>query len=171
MSFHSRGAGKCYIAGGVESTSASPFQNRARFSPETIGDPNMGVAAEYVAERYNITREMQDEYACLSYKRTLQALEKGYIHDEILSFHGLLDESIKPEMNYERIIKRTKPAFLHNGTVTAGNSCGVNDGACAVLVMEEGQARKLGYKPVLRFVRSAVVGVILTFRGLVRYLR
>ena len=54
---------------------------------------------------------------------------------------------------------KTKPAFLQNGTVTAGNSCGVNDGACAVLVMEEGQARKLGYKPVLRFVRSAVVGV------------
>ena len=50
---------------------------RARFSPETIGDPDMGVAAEYVAERYNITREMQDEYACLSYKRTLQALEKA----------------------------------------------------------------------------------------------
>ena len=119
----------------------------------------MGVATEYVAERYNITREMQDEYACLSYKRTLQALEKGYIHDEIFSFNGLLDESIKPEMNYERIIKRTKPAFLQNGTVTAGNSCGVNDGACAVLVMEEGQALKLGYKPVLRFVRSTVVGV------------
>ena len=75
MSFHSRRAGNCYIAGGVESTSRSPFQKRARFSPETIGDPNMGVA-EYVAKRYNITREMQDEYACLSYKRTLQALEK-----------------------------------------------------------------------------------------------
>ncbi|MEH7216614.1 acetyl-CoA C-acyltransferase [Bacillus toyonensis] len=153
------GAGKCYIAGGVESTSTSPFQNRARFSPETIGDPDMGVAAEFVAERYNITREMQDEYACLSYKRTLQALENGYIQDEVLSLNGLLDEVIKREMQYERMIKRTKPAFLQNGTVTAGNSCGVNDGACAVLVMEEGQARKLGYKPVLRFVRSAVVGV------------
>ncbi|MGE6537948.1 acetyl-CoA C-acyltransferase [Bacillus luti] len=153
------GAGKYYIAGGVESTSTSPFQKRARFSPETIGDPDMGVAAEYVAERYNITREMQDEFACLSYKRTLQALEKGYIHDEILSFNGLLDESIKPEMKYERMIKRTKPAFLQSGTVTAGNSCGVNDGACAVLVMEEERARKLGYKPVIRFVHSAVVGV------------
>lgn len=119
----------------------------------------MGVAAEFVAERYNITREMQDEYACLSYKRTLQALENGYIQDEVLSLNGLLDEVIKREMQYERMIKRTKPAFLQNGTVTAGNSCGVNDGACAVLVMEEGQARKLGYKPVLRFVRSAVVGV------------
>ena len=54
---------------------------------------------------------------------------------------------------------KNKARILQNGTVTAGNSCGVNDGACAVLVMEEGQARKLGYKPVLRFVRSAVVGV------------
>ncbi|HDX9609870.1 TPA: acetyl-CoA C-acyltransferase [Bacillus toyonensis] len=153
------GAGKCYIAGGVESTSTSPFQNRARFSPETIGDPDMGIAAEFVAERYNITREMQDEYACLSYKRTLQALENGYIQDEVLSLNGVLDEAIKRKMQYERMIKRTKPAFLQNGTVTAGNSCGVNDGACAVLVMEEGQALKLEYKPVLRFVRSAVVGV------------
>ncbi|MED1557370.1 acetyl-CoA C-acyltransferase [Bacillus paramycoides] len=155
------GAGNYYIAGGVESTSTSPFQNRARFSPETIGDPDMGLAAEYVAERYNITKEMQDEYACLSYKRALQALEKGYLQEEILSgdFNGMLDEPIKREMNYERIIKRTKPVFLQNGTVTAGNSCGVNDGACAVLVMEEQQARKLGYKPVLRFVHSAVVGV------------
>lgn len=127
----------------------------------------MGVAAEYVAERYNITREMQDEYACLSYKRTLQALENEYLQDEILSFNGSLDEAIKREIKYERIIKRTKPAFLQNGTVTAGNSCSVNDGACAVLVMEERQARKLGYKPVLRFVRSAVVGVDPNLRGLV----
>ncbi|PGC35626.1 acetyl-CoA C-acyltransferase [Bacillus toyonensis] len=159
------GAGNCYIAGGAESTSTSPFQKRARFSPEAIGDPDMGVAAEFVAERYNITREMQDEYACLSYKRTLQALENGYIQDEIFSLNGLLDEAIKREMQYERMIKRTKPAFLQNGTVTAGNSCGVNDGACAVLVMEEGQARKLGYKPVLRFVRSVVVGVDPTLPG------
>lgn len=131
------GAGTCYIAGGVESTSTSPFQNRARFSPETIGDPNMGIAAEYVAERYKITREMQDEYACLSYKRTLQAVENGYLQDEILTCNGSFDEAIKREMKYERMIKRTKPVFLQNGTVTAGNSCGVNDGGCAVLVMEE----------------------------------
>ncbi|KFN02735.1 acetyl-CoA C-acyltransferase [Bacillus clarus] len=155
------GAGNCYIAGGVESTSTSLFKNRARFSPDSIGNPDMGLAAEYVAERYNITKEMQDEYACLSYKRTLQALEKEYIQEEILPsyFNGILDEAVKREMNYERMIKRTKPVFLQNGTVTAGNSCGVNDGACAVLVMEEEQARELGYKPVLRFVHSAVVGV------------
>ncbi|MEH6979419.1 acetyl-CoA C-acyltransferase, partial [Bacillus pseudomycoides] len=76
------GAGNCYIAGGVESTSTSPFEKRARFSPDFIGDPDMGIAAEHVAERYKITRDMQDEYACFSYKRTLGALEKGYLQEE-----------------------------------------------------------------------------------------
>ncbi|MGR5907626.1 hypothetical protein ACT7DL_11450 [Bacillus paranthracis] len=55
---------------------------------------------------------MQDEYAYLSYKRTLQALENGYLQDEILSFNGSFDEAIKREMKYERMIKRTKPVFL-----------------------------------------------------------
>ncbi len=72
----------------------------------------MGVAAEFVAERYNITREMQDEYACLSYKRTLQALENGYIQDEVLSLNGLLDEVIKREMQYERMIKENKTCIF-----------------------------------------------------------
>ncbi|MEM5664755.1 acetyl-CoA C-acyltransferase [Bacillus toyonensis] len=159
------GAGNCYIAGEQRVQVRHLFKRGHDFHLKQLSDPDMGVAAEFVAERYNITREMQDEYACLSYKRTLQALENGYIQDEILSLNGLLDEAIKREMQYERMIKRTKPAFLQNGTVTAGNSCGVNDGACAVLVMEEGQARKLGYKPVLRFVRSAVVGVDPTLPG------
>ncbi|KEK23205.1 acetyl-CoA C-acyltransferase [Bacillus gaemokensis] len=155
------GAGACYIAGGVESTSTSPFQKRARFSPDFIGDPDMGMAAEYVAEYYRITRDMQDEYACLSYKRTLEALEKGRLQEEIIPISSNIteDETIKFGMNYERIIKKTRPAFLQEGTVTAGNSCGVNDGACAVLVMEEERAHELGYTPILRFIHSAIVGV------------
>ncbi|MBC6975924.1 acetyl-CoA C-acyltransferase [Bacillus sp. Xin] len=155
------GASSCYIAGGVESTSTSPFQKRARFSPDRIGDPDMGIAAEYVAEKYKITRDMQDEYACFSYKRTLEALGKGYLQEEMIpiSSNILEDETIKYGMNYERIIKRTRPVFLQGGTVTAGNSCGVNDGACAVLVMEERKARAFGYKPILRFVSSAAIGV------------
>ncbi|MBJ8031243.1 acetyl-CoA C-acyltransferase [Bacillus cereus group sp. N21] len=154
-------AGKYYIAGGVESTSTSPFEKRARFSPDFIGDPDMGIAAEHVAEHYKITRDRQDEYACFSYKRTLEALEKGYLQEEMipLSSNIVEDETIKYGMNYERIIKRTRPAFLQGGTVTAGNSCGVNDGACAVLVMEEKKDRELGYKPILRFVHSAVIGM------------
>ncbi|MFJ8530050.1 acetyl-CoA C-acyltransferase [Bacillus sp. NPDC094106] len=153
-------AGNCYIAGGVESTSTSPFEKRARFSPDFIGDPDMGIAAEHVAEHYKITRDMQDEYACFSYKRTLAALEKGYLQAEMIPISSIIeDETIKHGMNYERMIKRTRPAFLQGGTVTAGNSCGVNDGACAVLIIEENKARKLGYKPILRFVHSAVIGV------------
>ena len=72
------GAGEIYIAGGVESTSRSPFPKRARFSPEWIGDPEMGVAAEHVAEKYGITREMQDEYALLSYQRAVQAIHESH---------------------------------------------------------------------------------------------
>ncbi|MFD3445654.1 acetyl-CoA C-acyltransferase [Microbacteriaceae bacterium 4G12] len=160
------GAGTCYIAGGVESVSTSLFEKRARFSPEHIGDPDMGLAAEYVAKRYQITREMQDAYAHISYTRTLAALEKGYIQEEIVPVsHITGDETIKQGINYERIIKRTRPAFMQEGTVTAGNSCGVNDGACALLIMEEGQAKKLGYQPVLRFIDSAVAGVDPHFPG------
>lgn len=73
----------------------------------------MGIAAEHVAKRYGITRDMQDVYACLSYKRTLEALEKGYLQEEIIpiSFQIKEDETIKRGINYERIIKRTSPAF------------------------------------------------------------
>ena len=70
------GAGHIYIAGGVESTSQSPYEKRARFSPERIGDPDMGMAAEYVAEKYGISRQMQDEYALLSYQRAIDSLKK-----------------------------------------------------------------------------------------------
>ncbi|MFX3660068.1 MAG: acetyl-CoA C-acyltransferase [Ectobacillus sp.] len=155
------GAGTCYIAGGTESTSTSPFEKRARFSPEEIGDPDMGMAAENVAKKYNITKDMQDEYAALSYARTLAAREKGYLQEEILPLPNtpFEDETINLRMNYEKIIRRARPAFMQNGTVTAANSCGVNDGACAVLVMAEREARRLGYKPILRFVDSAVAGV------------
>src|SRR5699024_4183855 len=67
------GAGDIFIAGGVESTSNSPFKKRARFSPTSIGDPDMGPAADDTAKKYGITREMQDDYALLSYQRAIHA--------------------------------------------------------------------------------------------------
>ncbi|WP_085992275.1 acetyl-CoA C-acyltransferase [Oceanobacillus senegalensis] len=154
------GAGDIFIAGGVESTSTSPFKCRARFSPEHIGDPDMGIAAENVAEKYGITREMQDEFARLSYMRAYASLSKGYFSDELVQIEGIpmRDEGLKPNLNYERMLKRVPPSFKKNGTVTAGNSCGINDGAAAVLVMSEEKARELNVKPVLRFVDSTVIG-------------
>ncbi|MFC0023970.1 acetyl-CoA C-acyltransferase [Neobacillus cucumis] len=154
------GAGRCYIAGGVESTSTSPFPARARFSPEKMGDPDMGVAAEYVAEKYAISKEMQDEYALLSYKRSWEAYEKGYFTQEIIpigDYHQ--DEELLRKRKLELLLNRAKPIFKRNGTVTAANSCGIHDGASAVLVMEESMALNNGFRPILRFLDSEISGV------------
>ncbi|WP_141604386.1 acetyl-CoA C-acyltransferase [Terrilactibacillus laevilacticus] len=154
------GAGQCYLAGGTESTSLSPFKERAQFSPLEMGDPDMGVAAEYVAEHYNITREAQDEYALLSYQRSQESFEQRYFDCEILKRPELLvDECFIKKRPMDRLIRRAKPVFKENGTITAANSCGINDGACVTTIMEEQMAIELGFTPVLRFVDSCVSGV------------
>ncbi|MDR7073412.1 acetyl-CoA C-acyltransferase [Fictibacillus barbaricus] len=155
------GAGDIYIAGGVESASTSTYPKRARFSPNAIGDPDMGAGAEKVAEFYGITREIQDEFALLSYKKTHHSIEKGRFTREVVPFEDvpLIDEGIKPISTLERIIKRSRPAFKENGTVTAANSCAVNDGASAVLMMSEEKAKELGLRPKLKFIDSVASGV------------
>ncbi|KQL51447.1 acetyl-CoA acetyltransferase [Heyndrickxia shackletonii] len=154
------GAGDCYIAGGVESVSTSPFEKRARFSPDEIGDPDMGVAAEHVANKYQITREEQDAYASLSFERTWEAFEKGMYKPEILPIEGhFIDEVFIRKRDMTRLLSRSAPIFVKNGTVTAANSCSINDGACAVVVMSEDKARSLTLQPILRFVDSEVTGV------------
>jgi acetyl-CoA C-acetyltransferase len=155
------GAGEIFLAGGVESTSQSKYEKRARFSPDHIGDPDMGIAAEYVAEKYGITRSMQDEYALLSYKRAMHSFKNNYYSNELVKINdvSLQDERINPKLNYERMLHRLSPCFKENGTVTLGNCCGINDGAAAVLIMSEEKAEELGYQPVLRFVDSVVTGV------------
>jgi acetyl-CoA C-acetyltransferase len=155
------GAGKCYIAGGTESTSTSPFPARARFSPDKIGDPDMVEAAEYVAQTFHISKEQQDEYARLSYKRSWEAFKNGLYKEEMIPLEGWdTDEELFRERNIEALLKRAKPLFSkENGTVTAANSCGIHDGAAVALVMEEKTAVKLGFKPVLRFIDSQVTGV------------
>ena len=161
------GAGHIFIAGGVESTSQSPYEKRARFSPERFGDPEMGMAAEYVAEKYGITRQMQDEYARLSYERALHSLQEGFFLDELVPIDDLplQDEGLNPKQNYERMLRRLSPCFKENGTVTLGNCCGINDGAAAVLIMSEDKAKELGYQPILRFVDSVVTGVNPNYPG------
>ncbi|SIS43735.1 acetyl-CoA C-acyltransferase [Salimicrobium flavidum] len=155
------GAGDVFIAGGVESTSQSSFEKRARFSPESIGDPDMGEAADHTAEMYGITRERQDDYALLTYQRALHAQGNGYFREEIVHSTKLPrnDESLNPKLNYKRMLQRLSPCFTERGTVTMGNCCGINDGAAAVLVMSEEKAEELGFQPVLRFVDSAVTSV------------
>lgn len=161
-------AGSCYIAGGVESSSTSPFPKRARFSPDRIGDPDMGEAAENVARKYQISKEMQDKYALLSYKRSWSAYRQGLYKQEIVPVgEAVTDECFVKERNMESLLKRAKPLFAkENGTVTAANSCGINDGAAAVLVMEEGLADELNLRPVLRFIDSAASGIHPDYPGI-----
>ncbi|MGY6211077.1 acetyl-CoA C-acyltransferase [Cytobacillus firmus] len=161
------GAGTCYIAGGMESASTSPFSKRARFSPDKVGDPDMGTAAENVAEKHGITREAQDAYAKLSYERSWRAFENGILADELIPVGShSQDEEFFKKRKMETLLKRAKPIFKPDGTVTAGNSCGIHDGASAVLVMEEETAIKNGYRPILRFFDSEVSGVHPNYPGI-----
>ncbi|MFY4775848.1 acetyl-CoA C-acyltransferase [Metabacillus sp. RGM 3146] len=162
------GAGQAYIAGGVESASTSPFKKRAQFAPYEIGDPEMGTAAEYVAKAFNVSRELQDEYALLSYQRSLQAHELQLYEPEIVPLGEFsADEEFRRQKDMERLVKRAKPIFeKETGTVTAANSCGIHDGASAVIVMEESMAKKMGMQPVLRFQDSQVTGVHPHFPGI-----
>lgn len=128
------GAGTMYIAGGSESSSQSPFSERARFSPDAIGDPDMGIAAEYTAARYSISRSMQDEYALLSHQRSRNAHDEGFYREEVVALGELeTDEAFLKTRPIEAIIPRAKPVFdTSSGTVTAANSSGIADGAAAL---------------------------------------
>ena len=161
-------AGSCYIAGGMESASTSPFPGRARFSPDRLGDPDMGVAAENVAQKYGITKKMQDDYALLSYKRSWSSFREGLYQPEIVEVGEMnIDECFYKERDLEKLLKRAKPIFCKEaGTVTAANSCGINDGAAAVLVMEEKLAKEHNMKPVLQFADSIVSGVHPDYPGI-----
>ncbi len=129
---------------------------------------SMGETAENVAEKYKISREAQDEFAFESQQRYKRAAESGKFQEEIVAVDvpkkkGLIesfsvDEHPRPETT-KADLQRLKPAFRENGSVTAGNSSGINDGAAALLIMSREKAEKLGLKPIARFLTSAVAGV------------
>ncbi|MBE2256821.1 MAG: thiolase family protein [Ignavibacteria bacterium] len=183
------GDGECYLAGGVESMTRAPFvlaKNSEPFGRKvemfdtTIGwrftNPklaklhhpySMGETAENVAEKYSITRERQDEFAYNSQMKAKDAIISGKFKNEILPveiknkkevklFES--DEFVRPETTMETLAK-LKPAFRENGTVTAGNSSGVNDGASALMIASEDFVKKFNLKPRARFISSAVAGV------------
>jgi acetyl-CoA C-acetyltransferase len=169
------GAGDIYLAGGVESSSLAPWKiekpvslyaphgprifTRARFSPDFIGDPDMGVAAENVAEAFGITREEQDQYALKSHQKAVNSQETGRFLEEIVPVNGMAkDECPRPDTTFEKL-QRLKPVFKENGTVTAGNACPINDGAAVALIMSDKKCLELGLKPQARFVDCASAGV------------
>jgi acetyl-CoA C-acetyltransferase len=172
------GAAHSIIAGGVESVSTAPwriekpknlyelpnFANRARFAPEAIGDPDMGVAAETVAHTFGITRDRQDQYALHSHQKAIAAIQAERFQSEIVPIslssatQIQADDCPRADLTLARLAK-LRPAFTENGTVTVGNACPINDGAAAVLIVSEQRFHELGLRRGLRVVDTAVAGV------------
>src|SRR5213079_3245273 len=120
---------------------------------------SMGETGENVAERWKVSREEQDEFALRSQQRWAAAAEAGRFDDELVPVgDATRDEHPRPNTSAEKLAT-LKPAFRGGGTVTAGNSSGINDGAAAVVVASEEKARALGIEPLGAFVGSAVAGV------------
>lgn len=192
------GVGEVFIAGGTESMTRAPYvmlkphlsnsRGNQTLHDSTIGwrlvNPNLaemyppislGETAENVADKYQISREEQDELAILSQQKATMAIESGRFDNEIvpveipqkkgepLSFK--IDEHVRPGTTMEALSK-LRPVFREGGSVTAGNSSGINDGASAVLIMEKELAEKLNLTPIARIITSAVSGVDPAYMGI-----
>jgi acetyl-CoA C-acetyltransferase len=120
---------------------------------------SMGETGENVAERWSVTREDQDAFALESQRRWAAAADAGRFDDELLQLGTVeRDEQPRPDTDAAKLAA-LKPAFRSDGTVTAGNSSGLNDGAAALVIASEGKARELDVPPLAAFVASAVAGV------------
>jgi acetyl-CoA C-acetyltransferase len=182
----------CVIAGGAESMSTAPyllptarwgFRLQHHMAVDMIWKSmqehpiggGMGLTAENLAEQYNIPREEQDAFALRSQQNAGRAIREGRFKDEISPVpipqrKGEpkmydTDEHPKPDMTMEKLAA-LPPAFKKGGTVTAGNACGINDAAAAVILMTAEKARQLGLKPMARIVSYAVAGVDPAYMGI-----
>lgn len=174
------------VAGGMESMSNAPYlipQAREGYRLgngvlvdsmindglwDAFNDYHMGCTGEVVSEKYNVTRAEQDEYALNSHRKAAAAIKAGYFKDEIVPVEipqkkgsPLVfdtDETVREDTSIEALAK-LKPAFKKDGTVTAGNAPGVNDGASALVVTSLERARAMGVEPMARIVAQATSGV------------
>ena len=174
------------IAGGTENMSAAPYAiNKARWGArmnddklvdimihdglwEIFNNYHMGVTAENVAEQYNLTRADQDALGLMSQQRAEKAIKDGRFKDEIVPVlipqrkgdPKVFDTDEHPRLGTtQEGLNKLKPAFKKDGTVTAGNASGINDGAAAILVMSADKAKELGLKPMVKVVSYASAGV------------
>jgi acetyl-CoA C-acetyltransferase len=184
MAFHAIqvGEGDTFVAAGVESTTRTYGKAldsddlHPRFTDASRDDYinnvyiPMGVTAENVAEKYGITRERQDEFAKRSQDRAVEAQKNGFFDREITPItvpdgrEIAADDGPRPNTTLERLAE-LDPVFKPGGTVTAGNSCPLNDGAAAVLVMSDVRAQELGLTPIARIIASSVAGLEPEYMG------
>ncbi len=192
------GEGECYVAGGVESMTRAPFsvpklENGFAFGNLTAYDttlgwryPNpkmkdmfplesMGETAENIAEKWQIKRQLQDQFAFESHQKAVMAQDKGFFKDEIIPVEILQkgkdpliidkDEQPRRDTTLEKLAE-LKPAFRKDGTVTAGNSSSLNDGAAALLITSESFAKEHGLKPLAKILGTASAGVDPRYMGI-----
>ena len=173
------------IAGGMESMTMVPMTgNKPSMSPEVMDKypetyTPMGITAENVAQRFNISRTQQDEFAAWSHEKALAAIERGAFENEIVPVHGVrfdengerqmfefkVDEMPRPGTTVEGLAK-LRPAFSAKGSVTAGNSSPLSDGAAAAIVMKKKRAEQLGIEPMAIFKSFVTVGVDPSIMGI-----
>lgn len=169
------GGGPLFLAGGVESTSTAPlrayrnddgspeFYRRAQFVPAAFGDPDMGVAAETVAQKFSVSRERQDAFALRSHRLALGASQAGYFDGELVPLDTAAgtvaaDDGPRRGLN-AAVMSRFPAAFVEGGTVTAGNSCFDADAASAVVLTSLQRARELGAADALLVLGAGTAGV------------
>jgi acetyl-CoA acyltransferase len=161
------GGARVVLAGGTESMSLIPMGgHKIAPNPTLVKDyPDVylstGLVAENHAREANISREEQDQFALESHQKAVSAIDNGRFSDECINGDGgylCIDEGPRRDTSLEALAA-LKPAFLANGTVTAGNSSQTSDGAAAVVVMDEAYANELGLKPLARFAGYATAGV------------
>jgi acetyl-CoA C-acetyltransferase len=195
MAFHAikAGEGDTYIAAGVESVSRVGRSQPPELNHKLDGSPGslydvyipMGMTAENVTDRCNVSREAQDEWAVISQSRAVAAVESGHFDREIVPVtvpaHSetdkegnevdlpetvvTKDDGPRPGTTME-VLASLKPAFKEGGSVTAGNSCPLNDGAAALLIMSDEKAEQLGVQPRARIVASTVAAIRPEIMGL-----
>src|SRR5699024_12110387 len=181
------------VAGGMENMSQAPYlskevRNGMRMGDKTfidsmihdglwcaMNDYHMGITAENICDQYQLSREVQDDFAAKSQKKAAQAIEKGKSKDEIVSvevtesrdktFLFEKDEYVRPGTTNEALGK-LRPASKKDGSVTAGNASGINDGAAEVVLMSRKKAKELAIKPLATLVGSTSVGLDLKVMGL-----
>ncbi len=177
------GDAQVVVAGGAENMSMMPYLLRkARFgyrlghstledaTMHLVTDPfekvPMGITAENLAQKFEVSRELQDEFSVRSQERARAAIDAGRFKEQILALEVpkgrekvMFDTDEHPRSTSMEALGRLRPAFKPDGVVTAGNSSGINDGAAALVLTTEGHARELGVKPRMRLVARAEAGV------------